>query len=176
MGYYMDADGAVWSTRKGGILTPIKGSNIKGPRSPATVSLQYNGSSRRYLLAELQGQAFGHWSFEQNTGHVDLATALGIKAKAVDAFAMKADQYLAKLSYARLLKEGLAARGWIIGSVTEQGLSFAAAPVVHKVEAEATAEMARLAKLKPGTQFVRLQLVDSVTYTQPKQESGFKWE
>ena len=47
---------------------------------------------------------------------------------------------------------------YIVGSVSEAGLSIAEAPVVHANITEARAECARLAKLNPGKNFIALQL------------------
>ena len=47
---------------------------------------------------------------------------------------------------------------YIVGSMSESGLSIAEAPVVHATLIEARAECARLAKINPGKNFIALQL------------------
>ena len=47
---------------------------------------------------------------------------------------------------------------YIVGSVSESGLSISEAPVTHPTIIEARAECQRLAKLNPGKNFIALQL------------------
>jgi hypothetical protein len=47
---------------------------------------------------------------------------------------------------------------YIVGSVSDTGLSLAANPVLHANIQDARAECVRLAKLNPGKNFIALQL------------------
>lgn len=54
-------------------------------------------------------------------------------------------------------------RGYIVGSVNESGsVSFSASPKVHAARDEARAEAKRLARLKPGTAYIYVQLCGAV--------------
>ena len=56
--------------------------------------------------------------------------------------------------------------GWIIATVTPQGLLFGSKPKVHLSYAAADAELERLASVSPGTEFVLLKAVKTaVTQT-----------
>jgi len=56
--------------------------------------------------------------------------------------------------------------GWIIATVTPQGLLFGSTPKVHKDEDSANAELQRLVHTAPGTEFVMFKAVKTaVTQT-----------
>lgn len=49
--------------------------------------------------------------------------------------------------------------GWIIATITEDGLLFGSKPKVHTVRGDAEAELQRLASVSQGTEFVLLKAV-----------------
>ena len=55
------------------------------------------------------------------------------------------------------------ASGYVVGSVTPHGLSFANMPKIHKSLAEARTETERLAKLNSGKTFVYLEIKGNCT-------------
>ena len=57
----------------------------------------------------------------------------------------------------------LSTSGYIVGSVTLSGLSFAAYPKIHKSLAEVRTETERLAKTNPGKTFVYLEIKGNCT-------------
>jgi hypothetical protein len=62
--------------------------------------------------------------------------------------------------------------GWIIATVTPQGLLFGSKPKVHLSYAAADAELERLASVSPGTEFVLLKAVKTAV-TQTVQTRSF---
>jgi hypothetical protein len=82
VGYYMDQDGEIWSTRaRAGRLTKLKGSRTSSGRY---ITLQTNGSfGQIHRLSDLQSTARAHRDFTTDTtvatAKIDLASALGLR-------------------------------------------------------------------------------------------------
>ena len=57
----------------------------------------------------------------------------------------------------------ISAKGFIVGSVTVNGLSFAASPKIHANSIFARAEVERLAKAFPGGTFAYLEIIGNCT-------------
>lgn len=52
--------------------------------------------------------------------------------------------------------------GWVIGSLVEGVLSLSKAPKIHTSEDSVNAEIVRLAKVNPGTQFFKMKIESKV--------------
>jgi hypothetical protein len=185
-GYFMDVQGEVWSERaKRGTLTKLAGSTTASGRY---VTLQTNsrfGQSYRYDQLTRLCQNHPQWKVLGMSGatipvvvaKTDLATAMGlkpavlpsvIKQMATSAIArhQATQAAVAKTDtrhHASSVDVGIKARGWIIGTVDEGALTFGLKPAIHTVEDSVDGEIDRLAKLRPGQKFVKLQIQGAVT-------------
>jgi hypothetical protein len=65
--------------------------------------------------------------------------------------------------HARSLSGGIHARGYIIGTVQEDALTFGSNPVIHMTSNSVDLEIERLAALYPGTKFVKLRIEGALT-------------
>lgn len=145
--YFMDATGQVWSKR------------MKEPR----VLSGSNTPSGRYFT--LGGRTVhGNILYSRATNHVDFKKEVNTLDPA-----HKKIEVLSKSSQEYLTREGIKARGYVIATVTKNGLLFGSQPKIHLTETEADAELIRLAGVKPGTQFVSLKI------TKACQMQGINW-
>jgi hypothetical protein len=184
-GYYMDAAGEVWSEKaKRGTLTRLTGSTTASGRYVTLQSNSRFGQSFRYDQLQRQCKSHPQWRALGMEGQApvqvaktDLATAMGlkpavlpsvIKQMATSAIARHQATQAAIANtdtrhHAADVNSGIKARGWIIGSVEEGALTFGLKPAIHTVEDSVNAEIDRLAKLRPGKKFVKLQIQGAVT-------------
>lgn len=189
-GYYMDSDGEVWSERaRKGVLTKLTGSTTATGRY---VTLQSSSRSRfgsTYNLAQLQKLCREHIEWKilgmdvVQVPKTDLATAMGLKSTAGRLGTMHAQSAVArhvqrqaedaatianlvaagKRHHAADVNSGIKARGWVIGAVEDGALTFGLKPAIHTTEQSVNDEIDRLAKLRPGKKFVKLQIQGAVT-------------
>ena len=142
-GYYMDAKGDVYSTRRG---FPAR---MTGSSTSSGVYLTLNGRSQSKTA--LQRRAMSHPSFKEETsGPVKAVVSPGGLPVTV------------KRDHASSLAEGIAKRGWLVAKVAlvqgEEALLFGSKPKVHTSQASVDDELARLATLNPGTKYVKLKI------------------
>jgi hypothetical protein len=178
-GYYMDAQGEVWSERaKRGILTKLDGSTTPSGRY---VTLQTNNqTSHSYRHDQLVHLCRGHWQWKALTAtdtvkvaKTDLATAMGLKPAALPSVKQMAVSAVANHQttqvaigtrhHAPSVAAGIKARGWVIGKIHQGALSLGLEPKIHTVETSVDAEIDRLAKQYVGQKFVKLQIQGAVT-------------
>jgi len=134
-GYTVDEHGYIWSTRQG---------------TARKLTLQSAGSKSYTCINKPDGRRFG---------------------KAITAtYAIKRSDIVDRLAKHNLYKEKpyfpdfqLTANGYVIGSVTPQGLSFSMHPKIHKSLADVRSETERLAKSNPGLTFVYLEIKANCT-------------
>jgi hypothetical protein len=60
-------------------------------------------------------------------------------------------------------EDAVTSRKFIVGSLTNAGISFAAMPVIHVSEASARTECDRLARVNPGKTYIYCQLLGGAT-------------
>jgi hypothetical protein len=172
-GYFMDADGEIWSERaRKGSLVKLAGSRTPSGRY---VTLATNARfGQAYKLEQLQRQARAHADWTKHVltlaqtatlSKVDLASALGLKGPVAAKVApsIAAALKAAERHHAASVDAGIKARGWIIGTVNEGAITFGLNPAIHTVEQSVNDEIDRLAKLRPGVKFVKLQIQGAVT-------------
>lgn len=136
-GYFIDVAGDVWSNRK--TNEPQKLTVRNG-----IVQLTYLGSQRSFSVVSLLSNARtqSKWHAETGTSKKPVPEVKAVKPAP--------STVPVKLS------------GWIIGSLTAEGsFSFASTPKVQSTEADATAELERLAKAHPGKTFVSFKIEKS---------------
>jgi hypothetical protein len=139
-GYTADEHGYIWSTRQG---------------TERKLSLQSVGSKSYTCINKPAGYRFG---------------------KAITAtYAIKRSDIIDRLAKHNLSQAKsyfhveLTATGYIVGSVTLSGLTFAPYAKIHKSLADVRTETERLAKLNPGKTFVYLEIRGNCT------AGGVKW-
>jgi hypothetical protein len=66
-------------------------------------------------------------------------------------------------STVRHYEDAVTSRKFIVGSLTNAGISFAAMPVIHVSEASARTECDRLARVNPGKTYIYCQLLGGAT-------------
>ncbi len=134
-GYTADEHGYIWSTRQG---------------AERRLTLQSNGVKYAYTCIN---KPDGY-----RRGKAITATASIKRQDVIDR--------LAKHNVAQpkpFHPVTLSTSGYIVGSVTLNGLSFAAYPKIHKSLAEVRTETERLAKLNTGKTFVYLEVKGNCT-------------
>jgi hypothetical protein len=184
-GYYMDRDGEIWSIKRGPMIK-LAGSNTGSGRYITLQNERGGAQSYRYdrlrslCKAHPQWKSLGMEAFAPmpvQVAKTDLATAMGlkpavlptaIKQMATNAVARHQTTQAAIANadtrhHAPSVDAGIKARGWIIGTVEEGALTFGLKPAIHTVEDSVNAEIDRLAKLRPGKKFVKLQIQGAVT-------------
>lgn len=158
-GYFMDADGAIYSTRaKANQLRRLFGTHTSSGR-------YFKMGHYTHRLDHLVNRAKSHpnWSAETKA----TISLSNIDYKAPKPSVQNAEQRM----YACDIHTAIRNRAVIIAAVNENGkLVFGTDPKMHVGEESYRSEMQRLASLKPGTKFVALQIVTAVTAT------GVQWE
>lgn len=153
-GYYMDADGAIYSSKRSKTLSRLFGTNSSGVRYYTLNKSSWSGT-------DLLRRARGDSRFDAETKTIITAKHIGaqLPIPAVDARA-----------HAASLELGLKAKGFMIGTVQGTALSFAKTPTIHTTEASVKSEAERLARLQPGIKFVIVKVCNVVV------ASSVSWE
>jgi len=161
-GYYMNRDGAVYSTKRGS--TPVK---MLGSGHGAMLTYTMNKRSVNGLSLVRQAQRHSMFLSEtaSNRPALDVVT---------ERLAAKAKSYGAQRNHASNVQVGIASKGVVIARVAKhdgaEHLLFGSKPAIHTTEASYKDEMTRLAMQYPGTKFVALKIVTSVI------SGGVTWE
>lgn len=170
-GYFMDRAGEVWSERaRKGSLIKLAGSTTSSGRY---VTMQTNGRfGQSYKLNDLQRRCKAHKDWNEDTRPLPstdrtipsahqhqvavpkttLAGALGLGKSPVQI------EIVSTRHHAADANDGIAKRGWVIASVKNGKLSFAAEPTIHTSDVSVISELDRLAKQSPGVKYVKLQI------------------
>lgn len=138
-GYYINAQGHVYSTRRGGI------DRLYGNAKTGQFKLNYINYTADWLLRA----AKHHKLFEAETrvGAQALTTARVCKVTQLGDSVHAAD-----------VAHGVEKQGWVIASIADGALAFGLKPKIHLTEASVRAEMTRLATAHPGVKFVSLKI------------------
>lgn len=156
-GYYMDAECALYSTKRGTLSRVFGSTSSGGYRSERRYTL--NGIS--YTESWLRRVAMAHSSFGTETKTV-------ITAKSIGAELPKAAGDVR--AHAPNLEAGIKAKGYMIGTLQNGMISFAKVPAVHTTEGSAKSEAERLARELPGTKFIYVKVMGSAM------AGGVTWE
>ena len=148
-GYYMSADGKVYSTRGNNKLKELSGSKA-------------NSWSNRYFTLDggsweqnhLTGNCKAHKDFVLET---TVPSVTGIKTAQMPAVKLTTER-----NHAKTAEEALAAKGSIIASVVNGKFLFGSNPVIHTTQESLKSEMARLASQNPGVRYVAFTITGSV--------------
>lgn len=151
-GYYMDVNGAIYSTRRGKGLVQLNGSR--------TVSGHYytiGGTSYRHDKLFEAAKKSKTWAAHVGGGLVE--PMIGTRGSE-------------KRSYAPNLPSAIKQHAVMIASVTPDGykLIIGSNPKFHLGEDSWRSEMQRLASLKPGTKFIALEIKAAII------AGGVVWE
>lgn len=180
--YWMDADGEVYSTKRGGKLTRLSGSipyRSGFGRYSSTGTRTYTLNGKSYPAGLLRERAMAYVSFSIETYDATKKTPGGYGPKVLSAKALGVDLTKVKgpiaplqnRSHAASVDEGVAAKGWIICShLPDVGLVFSKTPAIHLTTESAKAEMERLAREVPGTKFVLLRILNTIV------SGGVTWQ
>lgn len=155
-GYYIDAQGEVYSTRMSAVPKKLLGSK------------QFSYSRRYYTLA---GASYdGASLLRQAKGSPKWAEEMTIAKTIVKRVGQV---QLKDRAHAGNVTEGLTFKGWVIAKVAKhkgkEFLQFGSQPAIHMTEASYKAEMTRLATQEPGTRFVALRIEQSLV------AGGLQW-
>ena len=136
-GYTADEHGYIWSTRQG---------------TERKLTLQtYRVKTPYTCLNKPAGYRFGK------------AITASHSMKRTDVIARLAKFNAAKTVDKPYSPLTASATGYVVGSVTLHGLSFANSPKIHKSLSEVRTETERLAKIHPGTTFAYLEIKGNCT-------------
>lgn len=170
--YYMDADGEVYSTKRGK-LARLSGSVPfrYGSSYNRNATKTYTLNSRSYSAENLRMRAMAYPSFKEETHDPKKKIVGGYGPKVLSAAALGVDldkvkapiPPLTNRAHAKSVEEGMHEKGWIICSyLPNVGLVFSKQPAIHLTAESAKAEMERLAKEVPGTKFVLLRILNTI--------------
>jgi len=134
LGYSVDEYGYIWSTRQG---------------KDRRLTLQSAGGNSYTAINKPAGRRYGR----------SITATYAIKRADI----LKRLIALKHTSQTPSVPAMLIASGYIIGSVTPQGLSFASNPRIHKSISDVRTETERLAKMSPGNTFVYLKIEGNCT-------------
>lgn len=186
-GYYMDAEGEVWSTKRGGLVklmgsTPMKlrfGRYVEG----STRYFTLNGLS--YTHEQLKNGCVYDPRFNEETNNPYERQPGGYGPKVLSAKTLGVDlakvaeaQKVAAVSseiraHAKDMNSGVKDKGFIIATLDPKDggrLIFGTKPVVHLTPESAKNEMERLANEVPGVKFVMMRIVNTIV------SGGVTWE
>lgn len=157
-GYYISADGKIYSTKQSADGRLMTGSGSYGSRVRYfTMNSQSYDGSVMYRRA----QQHADWKTETTKPTASIAVADKTGAKVTGR------------SHAASVKAGVTGRGVVIARVAVhdgvEHLLFGSKPALHMTEQSYTDEMTRLATQYPGVEFVALKVVKSV------KAGGFTW-
>ena len=140
-GYFVDREGKVYSNKQG-ILRALK---VSAPSN--TFNKYWNLSTNGYAQA--------------------------VRTDRFDEMLNRSDEYRSFVNAAKALgavtPAATMSKGFIVGSVSPQGVSFSSRPKVHTSEASARAECERLATSNKGKTFMYVEIKGSV------KASGVNW-
>ena len=163
VGYFMDVNGHVYSTKQ--FTTPRKlAGSTTGYGAMQRTIYSFTAAGRRQAVQEhgatLFAEAKRHalWTKETSTTHVtvsmpDFAKGLGNVNKVDDSI------------HAATIVQGIKQRGYIIGQVVSGSgaIVFGSKPKIHMTEESVKAEVARLAAKSPGTQIIYVKIMGAAT-------------
>jgi hypothetical protein len=156
--YYIDATGAVYST-KGKNPVKLLGSCKRG--------------GQRYYTLDKQSWS-GTWLLNRARNHPAYFGETSSAKAAEEPVSTDSSGSPWPIPHAPSVEAGLKAKGWVIGQVSvhegEQFLMFGSKPKIHLTVASVDAELARLAGEKPGTKFVSFKVDKAVV------AGGLSWE
>jgi len=147
-GYYMSADGKVYSTRGGNNLKELTGSKAN---TWANRYFTLDGGS--WEQNHLVTSAKAHKDFVLET---TVPTVVGVKT------ALVPQKLTTERNHAKTAEDALAAKGSIIASVIKGKFAFGSDPVIHTTRESLKSEMARLANQNPGVRYVAFTITSSV--------------
>lgn len=146
-GYFIDAQHMLWSSKRGGKLLRLYGYRHRSGNRRFTL----NGVT--YFESYIKKLVLTSANFKQETSGV-------IKEKTLE---------LHNRSWAATLNDGLRQKGYLIGTVQNESLSFSKNPAIHLTMESMKSEMERLATTHPGKKFVAVKVVNSV-------QAGITWD
>ena len=148
-GYFIDAGGAIFSTKKG----PAQ--RLIGSQTKSWYPRTYTLSNMNYI---------GHQLLSASKSHRDWAKEIQLEsAPIVDTSGSVNQAAVSPRSHAKSVHEGITGRGVVIAQVSKhddiEHLEFGSKPAIHMSENSWNSELQRLAFAKPGTKFVALKIV-----------------
>lgn len=178
--YYMDGEGNVYSTKRGGVLRQLWGSAKQNRYGGSS------GSGRRFVMggitygaSELVNMASSESTFKEETRDPVKERAGGYGPKTLSAASLGVDLTKVKApiapqpqrSHAPTVEQGIEGKGWIIAAYKpDVGLIFSKQPAIHLTAESAKSEMERLARDAPGTKFVLLRILNTTV------SGGVTWQ
>jgi len=149
-GYFMDKDGAIFST-KSGLLKRMSGSRTPGGH-------YFTLNKRTHRLDVLVSMARNHAHFAIETGLAKTPAPV-----AVDVAVYQGGLPVALQGRTRSAASAIRIKGWMLATVgPTDKLVFSTDAVFHLMEDTATEEAVRIATLKPGTEVVIMRVYKSV--------------
>lgn len=140
-GYFVDREGKVYSNKQG----TLRALKVSAPSN--TFNKYWNLSTNGYAQA--------------------------VRTDRFDEMLNRSDEYRSFVNAAKALgavtPAATMSKGFIVGSVSPQGVSFSSRPKVHTSEASARAECERLATTNKGKTFMYVEIKGSV------KASGVNW-
>lgn len=153
-GYFMSADGSVWSNKnsRNGTLTKLSGS-----RTPS--GIYYTLNKRSYSASDLANAAKRHPAFAGEVAPKAVAYAQSLVTPVV----VTAHGAVPAGNKSRSAGKLLATKGFVIATVNDTDkLVFGTDPIFQLDEQTATTEAERIANLHPGKRVVLLKAYKSV--------------
>lgn len=161
-GYFVDRAGTVYSNKK--TTVPSQVHVMKGTRRYGTSHRNYtlNGTSVQGPFLLSQAKKVGSWA-KETAPYVDTIAPVELPAEAKPQWPFPTDkaQSDAYLGKNQDVLQAVKDRGFVIASITEGKLTFSSEPKIHSTVKSVDEELARLAKLMPGTVFVKLHIISA---------------
>lgn len=162
VGYFMDVNGHVYSTRQ--FTTPKKLSgSTTGYGAMQRTMYTFTVTGRRNTIQEagstLFAEAKRHALWTKETSAL-AAVSMPDFAKGLGAV-NKVDNSI----HAATVVQGIKQRGYIIGQIVSgsDAIVFGSKPKIHMTEESVKAEVARLAAKSPGTQIIYVKIMGAAT-------------
>lgn len=176
--YYMDAEGEVYSKKRGALARLSGSTPYRFGSYNRTAGKTYTLNGTSYQAVKLKAHAQAHPSFKEETHDPKKKTPGGYGPATLSAAALGVDLTKVKSSvpspdrvHATSVEAGIKGKGFIITRfMPGVGLIFSKQPAIHLTEDSARSEMERLAKEVPGTKFVMLKITNSIV------SGGVTWE
>jgi hypothetical protein len=160
-GYVIDAAGTIYSNRQTKDPKTVKkmlGTRVYGSSQRNFTLNKVNHRGDRVLA---QAKRASTWVRETDPKQLEVPE-LPAEAKPQWPFPTDKAQSDAYLGKKQDVLQAVKDRGHVIASITEGKLTFGAEPKIHSTLKSVDEEVARLAKLMPGTVFVKLLITGAV--------------
>lgn len=168
--YFMDGEGNIFSTKRGGVLKQLWGSRSTNRYGRSSGGTRYSLGGLTYDSHELVAMASRDSTFNEETHDPKKKLVGGYGPKTLSAASLGVDLTKIKApippierSHATSVESGIEGKGWIIAAYKSGiGLIFSKQPAIHLTAESAKSEMERLAKEVPGQKFVLLRILNTI--------------